>query len=399
MVLIIAAFLLVAGIAFYQAVQGMFSALIMAVLTILCAAVAFEFYEPLASTLYTRQPAHADAGALIAMFVIPLLVLRFIIDRFLPGNVVTGPWPDRIGGGALGILVGMVVVGMLMIAIQMLPMGPRFLMYRPYNDALQRDQALAPFYPDDFTVGLMNVLSGGSLGAEPRKPYRHVHDDLLLELLCARNQIEQTREVDLEDRQERIGRMDALPDSLQVVGVYEPNQPAWADDVPPSPLMDKLSGSRIIIVRVAVSESARDTGDWWRLPATHFRLVTREGKATAGEITSHYPVAYLTAWDATLDSSGGVTRSNVPSWKPVPAPLEGGLAQIGRLAVLRGWTDKGPNKLVVDWVYRVGRNDTPAYVAFRRVAIQSLRPVEKRMPSVNEALDRIPKQEHYRRRR
>ena len=43
MVLIIAAFLLVAGIAFYQAVQGMFSALIMAVLTILCAAVAFEF--------------------------------------------------------------------------------------------------------------------------------------------------------------------------------------------------------------------------------------------------------------------------------------------------------------------------------------------------------------------
>lgn len=398
MVLIIAVLLLVAGIAFYQAVQGLFSALIMAILTVLCAAVAFEFYESLAGTLYTRQPAHADAGALIALFVIPLLVLRIVIDRFFPGNVVTGTWADRIGGGALGIFTGMIVVGVLAVALQMLPLGPRFLMYRPYNDALQRVQTLAPFYPDDFTVGLMNVLSGGAFGCEPRKSYRHVHDDLLLELFCARNQIEQTREVDLEDRQERIGRMDALPDSLQVLGLYEPNEPDWADDVPRNPLMDKLTGSRIVIVRVAVNESARGTDNWWRLPATHFRLVTREGKLTSGPIRSHYPVAYMTAYEGKQDYSGNVTRSDVPAWKPVPAPLEDTLAQVGKLAVQRGWSSEGPGKLVVDWVYRIGLNDTPAYMVFRRVAVQSLRAAGKDMPDVKDALVRIPKQQRRRRR-
>ena len=67
MVLIIIAALLVAGIAFFQIIQGLFSALIMTILTILCAALAFTFYEPLAALLHSRQAAYADAGALLAL--------------------------------------------------------------------------------------------------------------------------------------------------------------------------------------------------------------------------------------------------------------------------------------------------------------------------------------------
>jgi len=104
MVLIIAAAILVLAIAFFQVLQGIFSALIMAILAVLCAALSFAVYPLVAELLYTTQPAHADALAIIATFILPLLALRILIDRFIPGNVVLGVWADRVAGGILGIL-------------------------------------------------------------------------------------------------------------------------------------------------------------------------------------------------------------------------------------------------------------------------------------------------------
>ena len=145
MVIIILATVMVLGIAFYQVIQGLFSALIMTILTVLCAAVAMGYYEPLASAvLYTRQAETADAVALIALFVLPLLGLRMLVDRLIPGNVVFGRWADRIGGGVLGIFSGLIITGVLMVALQMLPFGASVLGYTPFDDALQRDQSLAP---------------------------------------------------------------------------------------------------------------------------------------------------------------------------------------------------------------------------------------------------------------
>ena len=128
MVLILLALALVIGIAFFQVIQGLFSALIMTILTILSAVVALGYYELLAEMIYEHQPAHADAAALIALFVIPLLTLRVVSDMFIRGNVVLGVWADRIGGGSLGLITGSVMVGILMIALQMLPFGPSVFM-------------------------------------------------------------------------------------------------------------------------------------------------------------------------------------------------------------------------------------------------------------------------------
>ena len=67
MVLIILAALLILGIAFYQTVQGCFGAMIMAILTVLCAAVAFNYYEPLGGLLADRLGAVADPAAMLAV--------------------------------------------------------------------------------------------------------------------------------------------------------------------------------------------------------------------------------------------------------------------------------------------------------------------------------------------
>jgi hypothetical protein len=288
MLLIVLAAALILAIALYQILQGVYTALIMAILTTLSAAVAFGHYERLAEAfLYDRMPAYADAAALAAIFVLVLLGLRLLADRFLGRNVVLGLWADRIVGGLLGLYVGMVTVGVLAVAVQMLPFGASVLGYRPFSDSLQRSRRLGPFYPDEFTLGLVDKLSAMGLSGSQR--FTQLHDNLLLESFCARNTAERYGRVDVD----RKARGD-----FQVFGAFEFTQEQWklaqkgkrlqnGGELDPLIGEDWQERPRIIILRVAVGPTARDEDNWYRLPATHFRLVTGAGQ-------SHYPVGYLT---------------------------------------------------------------------------------------------------------
>ena len=89
MLLIVVVAALVLGIAFYQVVRGLFSALIMAILSLLCAMLAFNFYEPFAqSLLYSRQPTTADAISLVNT--IPGMVIDTETRRPFLGGVTGG---------------------------------------------------------------------------------------------------------------------------------------------------------------------------------------------------------------------------------------------------------------------------------------------------------------------
>jgi len=369
MVLIILVALLVLGIAFYQAIQGIYSALIMAVLTVLCAALAFNYYEPLASALlYTRQPASADAIMLIALFTVPLLVLRLIIDSLLHSNVVLNVWVSRIGGAVLGLLTSLILVGVLTVAVQMLPVRESFLYYRPYDATLHRASRLAPFYPDEFAVGLINTLSAGGLGAAEGRTFRDAHDDLLLELFCARNTAGKS------------GRCDAMPDDMRLVGLYDPqdDQVAWAQNVPANPLLNQSDLPNIIIARVNIDPKARDKDNWWRLPATHFRLVGQSGR-------SYYPVAYLS-----YDSG---------QWAVHAPPLKDGAAQVADLIVARPYGKEASAGVTIDWVYKIPADDKPARLHFRRVAVQRVgKVVQNQLPPSQGALDRTYESKSARRR-
>lgn len=400
MVLIILVFLLVLGIAFFQAIQGFFSSLIMAILTVLCAAAAFQFYEPLAQLLYGRQPAQADAICLIALFVIPLLLLRLGIDRLIPGNVVLGAWPDRIAGGFTGLITGLVISGVLTLAIQLLPNAASWLLYRPYDNTLRRSQSLAPFYPDEFTLGLVDMLSAGSLQADGNSRFSYRHDNLILETWAAHNRILQRRQVDNEWKTERIGRVDAAPDSLSLLGCYEPNDPPWRVRIPADPLVAEGEPTKLLVVRVGVSESARDPGvmgNWWRLPATQFRLTVRRSGAPDLARFSHYPLAYLTANESNKDYGQTVGHAGVGEWEPILPPLERAEGadraerQFGKLAVLRRWDgEKGPRQLTVDWVFRIRRDEEPVTLYFRRTAKVDITSIHKdKMPDPSTSLDRI----------
>jgi uncharacterized membrane protein required for colicin V production len=125
---------LILAVTFYQGLQGLFSAIINCVLTILAAALAFGLYEDLyVWQLATYQPDHGRAIALVGVFVIALLVMRTVMDQLITGNLHFPMYTDRIGGGIFGLVTAMIIIGILAIGFQMLPFESTFLGFSRFS--------------------------------------------------------------------------------------------------------------------------------------------------------------------------------------------------------------------------------------------------------------------------
>ena len=352
MALILLVVALVLAVAFFQVVQGIYAALIMMLASLVSAAVAFAYFEPLAEVLYPQLHGAAEGVAMGGLFGVCLLVLRLGADHFLHHNVVVGVWANRIGAGALGLVAALVIMGTVMTAVQLLPLGSSILGFKPFNESLQRQQVLAPFQPDQFTAGLVDLMSLGSLKPGSGKTLGVVHRNLLQEAAARRN----TAGLN--------GSITAPSNSLMVTGSYAPEYDAtmtWMDQVPDDPLRGQAQ-TNILIVRVAVDASAADADKWWRLPATHFRLIGKDGN-------SAYPVAYLFV---------GQGR-----WQVAAAPVEEGQTRITSLVAARS-AESG--KMTVDWVFRVDPNFVADTLSFRMRSYAGVPAAVEEMPPPSAAL-------------
>jgi hypothetical protein len=372
MILILLVTVMVLAIAFYQTMQGLYGALIMALVSVVSALLAFNYYELLGGILLDRQPAHAHGGALIAIFVGSLFVLRMGTDSLLKRNVVVSPWIDRIGGGVLGLVVGMIMAGVFTVALQMFPVGTSIWGYRAYDQALRRNQRLYPFCPDEALLAGINLVSAGSMKNPGHGNWASVHDDLLLELFCARNVCEQTRRVDRETVEETFGRVDAPLDSLHYAGAY-PLPPGMTHRSIPDPQrFEETAGDerfRRIVLRVEVSDRARNSLDgWWRLPATHFRLACRDA---AGRVHSYYPMGYLTGRMAEKINRREYSEPHPATWMfHGPGYSPAGVQE--RLGVAVHRPQEGGSPLTIDWVFCVPEGQKMDYIVFRRVSVADI---------------------------
>ncbi len=353
MLLILLATILILAIAYFQVTQGFFSAMIMTILSVISLVLAFNFYEPLAKLMYPYQPASADGIALLVLFVVLLLAMRMAIDRFFKANVVLGQWVDRLGGGALGIITGMILVGMLAVVVQMQPWGRSIIGYSPFDDSLNRSQRLWPFRPDEFVAGAAKALSAQSLGSQSGGGFGKAHDDLLLEQFCARNTAG------------RNSRIDAETNAFAVEAAYL----NWVSDIPICPLL-KDEITKAIVIRVEVRRGASDDDGWWRLPGTHFRLVGTSGR-------SYYPVGYLATSARSLASGG---------WECV-GPRDGGVAVPGQLIAEKRFGED--DDAIVDWVYQILNNDEPDYMVFRRIVRDAVPKPTRGRPNPDKAMQAV----------
>lgn len=188
MVAILIVCLLVGVLTFYQVfTQGFFSALIMAVLSIVSALLAMNYYAILAPKLHDwGLGGFGPRGiCLIAIFAILLLTLRLIADRLIPGNMSFALLVDRIGAAVFGLISSMIVVGVLALGFQLLPVSAKLLAFDrcpELNDPTQ-DRNLFPNV-DGFVIGFTKMASNYCFAGKNK--FNQYHPDFLRELYCGR---------------------------------------------------------------------------------------------------------------------------------------------------------------------------------------------------------------------
>lgn len=360
MVLMLLSLLLILAVAFYQAVQGLFSALVMSLATLAAVLIAFNYYEMLAGPLYPHLHGAAEAVSLMALLAIPLLVLRLLLDRFLSVNVVPHMWVDRIGGGVFGLFTALLLIGTLLVAMQMLPFDRSIGGYDAYSDRLEPN-GLFP-YADEFVIGLVKKLSRSSMSpinAQPEEVFGYAHDDLKLELWGTRNR-------------PHLASTSVLGDDFQVLGLWDvtdapsPSMPGSTyGQAAPEYAYGNTLPSRVLVARVRVGASARDEDNTFRVSGTQFRLVASDG-------TSFYPVEMA----STAAPARPRPQPQRPQSQEESAPAQ--KDEIGNRMLIQAGSDSQAAGLVVDLTYRVPNASLTAeprrfeFMTFRRMARQAV---------------------------
>lgn len=307
---------LVLAVVFYQGLQGLFSALINCVLTILAAAMAFGFYEDLYQMqLMAYQPDHGRATALVGIFVVSLLIMRTVVDQLIKDNLHFPIYVDRAVGGAFGFVTAMIIIGMLAIGFQMLPFDSTFLGFSRYTLAdtsgsqiVNRTRESAGskksddtqnlvyrsdvewanvattrhnlwFNPDGFTVGLISILSEYSLQGRTR--FSDLNPDFLDQLHHIRDGLGRDSLAGVNKNTVRVQEYRLLPETQSLYKrVFSRNETGnqVADVKPanrkPSP------GMRWMRVTVEIAEKTDNARDKENLNFTssQVRLLARNRK-------------------------------------------------------------------------------------------------------------------------
>lgn len=291
---------LLGAIALLQSTQGLFSALIMAVMTVCCAAGALGTYEWTAIHWLAPhwQPNYAFAIALAATFGVPLIILRLLADKLIRRSCLLPVWIERLGGGSCGLVTAFTMVGVTAHALQLIPFNGSVLGYArialvpkeitgddpdPTPPDPAADEHELMLSPDRFAVGLVSVLSTGLFSG------RTVLTDVCPDAVQAvgwRNAVPS-----------EVSRI-APPGSISVVKTrtvpfvyrFTPEKRQGRGTTPP--VYDEFrpkSNHEFQMVRVQLKQEARDENKSHRFTLRQFRLVGRQPGGSHFE--QRFPIA------------------------------------------------------------------------------------------------------------
>ncbi len=315
--------ILVAAIAFFHYVQGLFSATISAALIVLSSLLALSYAEPLVQSYFAtgRFVDYAYAVVLVALFAAIYIVLRIIFDQVIPGNVRVPVLMDKIGAAAMGIVAGIFGTGVFAIAAESLPFDVSFGMYSLFPiaetdrtapvhvpgasrnvDAVmgteldvssleQVDQHSATIIPvADALLGLAeHVSDGGSLAGE--RALESVHPDLLQELFGQR-------------LGQPVGDKRVTPaEDITVQDVFVLSEKAtfrqFSSELPTVRKEEQservaASRKRFVVVRVSVNDNAAGAGGFFRFSTGAVELVAGTGaEGESRQWKDYFPIGTL----------------------------------------------------------------------------------------------------------
>ncbi|MCK5272067.1 MAG: CvpA family protein [Sedimentisphaerales bacterium] len=175
---------------FYQVfTQGLFSNIIMAVLSLVAAVTALNYYEPL-SVILNDKVGIMNIGwrgvSLLAIFVVTLFALRMTSDQLIKGNMNFPMIIDRAGSGLCALISSLTISGMIALGLQNMPISAVILGFDRCGESLQQQESDKGFFPfgDSFVTAVMGQVSCYCLAG--RDSFAHHHPDYLRELYLNR---------------------------------------------------------------------------------------------------------------------------------------------------------------------------------------------------------------------
>jgi hypothetical protein len=225
----------VLGIGYAWMVRGMFNSMLHLLCVIGAGAIAFAFWEPLAIVLINASPKRgffsflegiAYGVALVVPFILMLLLLRFLADKLIPGNIRNLVIIDYAGGGICGLGTGIITAGILVIGLGTMRLPSNFLGYQPLWYSADRaigagalvrsDKLWVPV--DSLTAQLYERLSIGVMSTS--EPLAKWYPEL--ELVGFSTRISQG---------DGSGRNAIRPDDFKVKSSYIVGNPAGTDSL------------------------------------------------------------------------------------------------------------------------------------------------------------------------
>lgn len=171
--------LYILGMAYWWSTQGIYSSLIHLVAVIISGTFAFALWETLSLDLMMNvSPVYSWTIGLITPFLVCLLIIRLVADRYLGGNVHFSQLINMLGGGALGIGSGILTAGILVLAISFLPISPSLAGYQPLlvkdDGSIEGNVGDGLLIPvDKLTANFYATLSSGAFTSDqPMRVYQ-----------------------------------------------------------------------------------------------------------------------------------------------------------------------------------------------------------------------------------
>jgi len=174
---------IIAGCAAYQYLKGTVVKAFATIIITICASVAaFGYFELAARLLAGYAPSVATWAQLLSfvlLLVVVFAILQTALSQLIRQPIDLGTWPERVGRIGCGIVLGVLVSGLALTALQMAPLPIEY-PYERFGPARQKVLLNA----DGLAAGLFSLLSKGSFGG--KASFAALHPDYLDQLFLNR---------------------------------------------------------------------------------------------------------------------------------------------------------------------------------------------------------------------
>lgn len=255
---------------------------------IIASTIALSFFETAGRLLigYGYGGQWIFAAIFLLIFALIFILLLAISEKLAPDDLYLGDAPDHIGRSIIAIPVGLVIAGVILIAVNLSPLPEKW----PYERFALDNKNVRPSAPDKsllfnadgFVTGFASIMSKGSMAG--KKSLAVFHPQLLNELALNRITSDESNPI--------ISGTDAI----SVKKAY------LADSVLAETIENRPSGTKLVVIQTEIRNSpVKDGGALYVIETgtvtftmAQVRLICKDSADNlAGSAEVAYPIGYL----------------------------------------------------------------------------------------------------------